>query len=1617
MIDSEKMVLIVEKGGPGSGYFGHAGRPGKRGGSAPKDASLSGNSLVELGETNSNVISKDKAQKIQDNLSAFNRSYSLEDNNKYGKIQDDLYASMIDKKLEKGLLPRNWKDSGNSSRGMLKNQIVTSVSDESEVSYDVVNAIIKQWAHSANDNQALSLTIQEAVSEEFGVELSDWQKEKIKVSGTYQTARSNWADTIIKQDHPSVIGTDDYPAMHKKYSDVYDNLFAKEQGASIADKTITRKVLRTIYNQTQRRFAEIGYKPDDMVTLFRGIGINPIAYSDNKIPSYKQIGKKYSYKANAIDSWSVSPFVARNFGSQVIGVKVPVKNIFSTCMTGQGCLSEGEIIAFGGAIKEVQLISSERAIQEYYKKEPIFMGEAYDFTAKEPKRAELPPKLSLTRDKLKDKINALYNDFLAGAVTLEQWHAAMQELIGKGMMESYMIGLEPGHEPEPRDIEYLELAISEQYDYLKNFVDVIAGVIEIGIAGLIAGARTVANLLTAGLVISPEEGFNFGKQRSVIEDEKFLRAMKNRAALYANSVVEPYWKASSFGLPLPAYPGDGTSQCMTSCKCSWNIVPLDKNQGDYDAYWVMSPAEHCQTCLQRAHDWNPLQIRGWNLVVPAYREKVDTDAVTSYLLRTLKGGAGSGYFGHAGRPGKKGGSAASQHSQSGEEERKLRVYNTYAAMKHDQAVPFRGFNSISYFVTPDNKCISTNPVYEDEEVGDVHSLPTHPELVARNSNNPHLRKVFSLDNGEDKTNAWGTIRNMLTKGAMRVREYAILKGETTVADIAVASIDNKTIRRIQKLVDDGVIRLDYNGKIDLGDLSDRNVVMSTTEFMQASSADEIFRNRGLKEVKRYILESMKGGAGSGYFGHAGRPGKRGGSAAQNGTEMIPDYIGERTSRPAKEMYIPSDVKRIKLYHATSDTEQGEKILSDEKVFPNIKGGKSRLSPVKDFLYTSGNMDLIRSHLLGGDYTDKVEQSFIDKDGRYGYLFELSWDDIKEIQPDEDSIGAMIADGEIDWLNRLAEKHLTRKQLYDIKEMNWYNQYAAGGKKLIKLMSDTQKIDLIRKGANIAVFGAQKIKKAYRFDKTQSISHLSWDDWRGDKSQEEIKKRNGDFISMMEEVTTKGGPGSGYFNHAGRPGKRGGSAPSGSSSGKPLNFFYKDEKTTAYILREYRASDLNKYPWLIHDSEEFVDKAIEDAKKSGKDQVSIYQRNKDGSYRHDKNWNFIMIDVPVSALEELSKEVHALRIERRNKFAEMLGMPKDLDELRKELGVEMRGVNMYSDDDKGKRDAVYDKMDLLLSRIESKMEENIGKYHTAEFGDLLSYYKNGADSSETDFIHMFGYSVENYSEFALQHCICTGKISVEDAGLVGNNKPQPTNDIYSWQKLPQTLWHVTTNSDAVVEDRLRSRFELGVRDGVGLSGGPDDTISFTESEKTARDIERTMQEAHAVASGKITIRKMLEAAEKGGGGVGYNWLGSLGNWVNRGKLPQKGSSFEPDNDVIYAKFSKISDLLELEDKKHKTESEQKNYERKRWDFWNYYYLKIRDFSGGIGDPVFFGTNWEKLATMNPSKIKIHKYTSKPKSLGYKLSSLGEWRTVGGDTVAISQVISGFEPDDIDGILGI
>lgn len=116
---------------------------------------------------------------------------------------------------------------------------------------------------------------------------------------------------------------------------------------------------------------------------------------------------------------------------------------------------------------------------------------------------------------------------------------------------------------------------------------------------------------TVGTQIEFLDGF-----KAVIQDAaEFQRGWRARALLYAQSIKAPYWAGATKFLPLPALPGDGSTQCLGNCRCFWEITTVDEEAGDYDCYWRMGASEHhCQTCPQRMADWSPLRIRNGRIV-------------------------------------------------------------------------------------------------------------------------------------------------------------------------------------------------------------------------------------------------------------------------------------------------------------------------------------------------------------------------------------------------------------------------------------------------------------------------------------------------------------------------------------------------------------------------------------------------------------------------------------------------------------------------------------------------------------------------------------------------------------------------------------------------------------------------------------------------------------------------------------------------------------------------------------------------------------------------------------------------------------------------------------------
>lgn len=170
------------------------------------------------------------------------------------------------------------------------------------------------------------------------------------------------------------------------------------------------------------------------------------------------------------------------------------------------------------------------------------------------------------------RIKALAQAYAEGRITLDEWLAAMEAEVDDLHHAAYMTGSGKGNQLDGRDLAIIAAIVAAQLLFLRNW----------------------ANQLRAMTEVNPS-------------------ALISRANLYlyaANSTIQKA-ETAALGMPeLPAYPGDGQSQCLVRCLCHWAIQFLP-GDGNWDCYWVLGEPEtvHCDNCPRRAEVWKPLQIR------------------------------------------------------------------------------------------------------------------------------------------------------------------------------------------------------------------------------------------------------------------------------------------------------------------------------------------------------------------------------------------------------------------------------------------------------------------------------------------------------------------------------------------------------------------------------------------------------------------------------------------------------------------------------------------------------------------------------------------------------------------------------------------------------------------------------------------------------------------------------------------------------------------------------------------------------------------------------------------------------------------------------------------------
>jgi len=161
-------------------------------------------------------------------------------------------------------------------------------------------------------------------------------------------------------------------------------------------------------------------------------------------------------------------------------------------------------------------------------------------------------------------VRRMADKLTSGELSLDAWHQQMKDAIDKMFVFQGMAGV--NGDRSRVDNATLRKSIEEQYHYLDQFATDI------------------------------ETAFQSGQS---------LGFVASRAALYAGSSKQSYWQ-QAVEVELPAYPGDGSTQCLGHCACEWSL-DCD-GQGNVLATWVLGAADHCPDCIARAAKWAPLVI-------------------------------------------------------------------------------------------------------------------------------------------------------------------------------------------------------------------------------------------------------------------------------------------------------------------------------------------------------------------------------------------------------------------------------------------------------------------------------------------------------------------------------------------------------------------------------------------------------------------------------------------------------------------------------------------------------------------------------------------------------------------------------------------------------------------------------------------------------------------------------------------------------------------------------------------------------------------------------------------------------------------------------------------------
>ena len=199
-----------------------------------------------------------------------------------------------------------------------------------------------------------------------------------------------------------------------------------------------------------------------------------------------------------------------------------------------------------------------------------------------------------------------------------------------------------------------------------------------------------------------------------------------------------------------------------------------------------------------------------------------------------------------------------------------------------------------------------------------------------------------------------------------------------------------------------------------------------------------------------------------------------------------------------EMATPrSEDLNTVYYHGTPRKESAESIMANGIKAPNLSNREGYLRPVEGKIYLTRDLSYAQIYALGGDLAGQNVPDAFKGYGQYGYIFVIDGTQLKDIQPDEDSVGELVYNEEIEWLDDMAQEFLRFEEyddfgqdlgyrnLYDAIMGGEYDAWAAGGKILLDEMSDDQKLYLLDFDVHVAHTGKLEPKETWKIDRNKA----------------------------------------------------------------------------------------------------------------------------------------------------------------------------------------------------------------------------------------------------------------------------------------------------------------------------------------------------------------------------------------------------------------------------------------------------------------------------------------------------------------------------------------------------